>query len=355
MRYYVAIVLLLLSGCVTTPEFPTESSTISGKNGAYILCEGLMGMDNSTITRYDESSGTVINDYYAKQNNGLRLGDTGNDMVQFGEHLFVPVTKSRAIEKIIITNGTSVGRLKLDKKEEPYRIAILNDTTAYCTLVSDYILEFNPKTMQRKGAPIKVGPGPEGIAVTESNIFVANSGYGDLRQSEPKASTISVLDQKTKTELSLISNLINVRSVQIAENGRALYAMYSNLNTPVGLKGGIVRFDSRTLQETNRWEFRSPSMPEFSQNEDSLFVADSVGLWVIDLAKQTKRPHLLFSKTTPKEIWYSVKRHPQKGELWISVYPELSQNNGWVTVRTLKGAEVKRFDVLLIPSKILFF
>lgn len=354
MKYLSLLIIILAYGCVGEPEFPSDLTITTGKNGAYILCEGLMGMDNSTLSRYDEHTGKTINDYFAKQNNGLRLGDTGNDLIAFGEAVYIPVTKSRTIEKVRITDGVSLGRLILDKKEEPYRLAILNDTVGYFTLVSDYIQEFNPMTMQKRGDVIKVGPGPEGIAVNETTIFVANSGYGDLRQHEPKASTISVIDRTTKQETALLTNLVNVRSVHLAEQGLALYAMYSNVNTPIGLKGGLVRYDSRTLQETNRWLFRSPSSPEFNTKQDSIFITDSVGTWVIAL-QHSNTPQLLFTRNTTKEIWHNIKRHPQTGDLWIATYPEFSQNNGWVSVRSLNGTEKKRLDVLLTPRAILFF
>lgn len=354
MKYVSLLFLVLVCGCVGEPDFPSSPDIIAGKNGAYILNEGLMGMDNSTLSRYDENTGSVINDYYAKQNNNQRLGDTGNDLIVYNDAVYIPVTKSRTIEKIRLSDGVSLGRLILGNKEEPYRLAVLNDTVGYYTLVSDYIQEFNPLTMQKRGDAIKVGPGPEGIAVNETTIFVANSGYGDLRQNEPKASTISIIDRKTKQEISLLSGVTNVRSVHLAEQGRALYAMYSNVNSPIGLKGGLVRYDSRTLQETNRWLFRSPTMPEFTKNEDSVFIADSVGTWVIAL-HHSSAPHLLFPRTTNKEIWHTVKQHPQTGDIWLAVYPEFSQNNGWISIRSKNGIEKKRFEVQLTPRAILFF
>ena len=125
-------------------------------------------MDNSTLTRYDNQSNTVVNDYFALQNKGQRLGDTGNDIVRWNQHIFIPVTKSRTIEKIRINDGISDGRIKLSAGDEPQRIAILNDTVAYVTLLNDRIKQFNPTTLEIKNKYISVGPAPEGIAALDA-------------------------------------------------------------------------------------------------------------------------------------------------------------------------------------------
>lgn len=355
IKYFILGWTIILCGCISSPQFPENSNTITGNNGAYILCEGLFGMDNSTLSRYDNQSNTVVNDYFALQNKGQRLGDTGNDIVRWNQHIFIPVTKSRTIEKIRINDGISDGRIKLSAGDEPQRIAILNDTVAYVTLLNDRIKQFNPTTLEIKNEYISVGPAPEGIAVTNATIFVANSGYGDLRKNEPKASTISVINRQTNQEIALLTNVINVRSLHITNQGRTLYAMYSNLNTPTGLKGGIVQYDIRTLQETNRWTFRSPSVPTFNTQEDSLFVADSAGVWLINLRTQQSQPQLLFPKPTNNDQWYHIQKNPNNNTLWISTYPQFSQKNGWVSVKDYKGQTLQTLNVLLTPRTILFF
>jgi hypothetical protein len=62
--------------------------------GAYILCEGLWRQDNSTLSRYDDSTQMVANDFFSRVNTGLRLGDTGNSMAQKGDTLFIAMSVS---------------------------------------------------------------------------------------------------------------------------------------------------------------------------------------------------------------------------------------------------------------------
>jgi hypothetical protein len=71
-----------------SPNAPEpEVKPVLGKNGAYILSEGLFRQDNTTLTRFDAGSGLITNDFFARANPGLRLGDTGNDMVLRGRHV----------------------------------------------------------------------------------------------------------------------------------------------------------------------------------------------------------------------------------------------------------------------------
>src|SRR5438067_805884 len=72
------------AGCVSNPVVPPATGQNAAPHGAIVVNEGLFGHDNSTLTVYDPVGGGMIQDFYAQKNPGLRLGDTGNDIVVWG-------------------------------------------------------------------------------------------------------------------------------------------------------------------------------------------------------------------------------------------------------------------------------
>ena len=78
------VIACLFVSCSMDPaddtDMPTESS--SGDR-LLVLCEGLWGLDNSTISYVD--NGVLTNGWFKQQNPGMHLGDTGNDIIQVND------------------------------------------------------------------------------------------------------------------------------------------------------------------------------------------------------------------------------------------------------------------------------
>ena len=62
--------------------------------GAYVLNNGAWGENNATISRYDPSAKTITARAFQKAN-GSALGDLGQDIIPFGEKLFIAVNGSK--------------------------------------------------------------------------------------------------------------------------------------------------------------------------------------------------------------------------------------------------------------------
>ncbi|MEG2070445.1 MAG: YncE family protein, partial [Bacteroidales bacterium] len=72
--------ILFLTSCEPKPPLEKEKPVDSpGTKGLYVLNEGLMDLNNSTLLYYDFNSGKITDDIFL-QTNGRGLGDTGNDL-----------------------------------------------------------------------------------------------------------------------------------------------------------------------------------------------------------------------------------------------------------------------------------
>jgi hypothetical protein len=248
--------LLLLWGCESNTSTEPPVTATPPDSVAIIVNQGTFGQDNASLTRIDFRTGQVVTDWFAAANGGQQLGATANDIARKGDTAFVTVTTSRTIEAINIRTGRSVGRIRLAGSSEPWRITIVSPTLGVVSTTNgDGIALFNPTTLGLI-ATITTGPATEGVAVTGTYAFVANSGYGDLRKDEPKAGTIAVVNLQTQTVERYLDAGPNVREVVLSSDGRRLYAFYQHLFSMPDSLQGIVEYEVGTFRELRRWRLR---------------------------------------------------------------------------------------------------
>lgn len=181
---------LLLIGAIAftacTPEDPDgpdnpASSAIQCNDfsGAYILNEGGWGMNEARIDQLDFATGSYILDVYANANPSvvLALGDVANDLQLHNQRLYAVVNGSHKVEVMNAANLKRIGQVNIDS---PRAIAF-TDTHAYVTSSIDgandngSIVEFSLETL-KVTRTVSVGLDPEGIAIVNNTIYVANSG-----------------------------------------------------------------------------------------------------------------------------------------------------------------------------------
>ena len=110
---FIIFFIVLFAGCIRQPSAPVYNQTLApATNGAYILCEGIWGSDNSSLDRYDFYSKSITNNFYNLANPGLRLGDLAEDIVIWKSTAFITVTTAKTIEVIDVFTGKSKGRIK---------------------------------------------------------------------------------------------------------------------------------------------------------------------------------------------------------------------------------------------------
>lgn len=343
----------LMAGCVADPAGPTPAGgdIPATDRGVIVVNEGLWRQDNSTLTFYDPADGASVQDYFAARNPGLRLGDTGNDIVIRNGRAYVAVTTSQTVEVIDLTTGHSLGRVRLPANTDPRRLAIASDSVGYVTgSRDDGVTEFNPTTFAiRRRFP--VGPAPEGIAAGGGRIYVANSGYGTFRQSEPKASTISVLDSVTGSEVALLPSVSNPLVLHIG--GGLLYALARQI-LPDSM-GALVAFDLGTLREVGRWPMAGPSNAAFDDAAGLAYVIASAGVERIDLRAPSSRPEIFAGAATwPASHFYSAGVAPESGDLYVGDAKDYS-SAGEVLIFGRDGTLKGRFPCGLNPGSYGFY
>lgn len=338
------------------PTAPKDSIISDpASEGAYVLCEGLWGMGNSSIARYDKAGNEMIQKYFSISNPERTLGDLANDLVILGDTALVVMTSAGVIEAFSVESGESFGRITFPKNSAPREVAIINDSTA---VVSDLYLDklhfFNPKNLKLIDNSYQTGPAPESVVYYDGLLFAANSGYGYYRKDEEKAGTISVIDYTSGNEIKLLSDVKNAVELLVNEEESMLYCCYHHITAAIDTIGGIVEYDINTLKELRRWHIDALAIT-FSRTKDSLyFIADN-NVYTLAL-KEYSEPALFIENNKKNEIWYSLSISPFDDNIWVCNARD-HQINGEIIIYEMKesGNLLSRYNVGVNPAKVVFF
>ena len=219
-----AILLYTILSCRKEPTIdPSEKIKLPKQTtGFYLLNEGLMGRNNATLDYYNVEDSTYYRNIYAETNPGVvRLGDVGNDLKIYGNKLYAVMNSSNLVEVMNVADARHI--TKFDVLNCRY-ITFYKDK-AY---VSSYagpvqlgdkrlglVLEFDTVHF-KKIRDVTVGYQPEGMAIVNEKLYVANSGGYTANDYDR---TVSVIDLATFKEIKKIDVDINLHYLKADANG----------------------------------------------------------------------------------------------------------------------------------------
>lgn len=241
---YILLLFCLLTACddsIVWEEYgsnPTESDT----SGIYILCEGLINMNNSTISFYDFQQGRMHSfqddsrqgsdktsyDFFKMQNK-RRLGDTANALQRYGDKIWCAVNVSSRIEVLEVNSGLSLKQIPVLNESgvgrQPRKFAF-SEGKAYLCNFDGTVMRIDTTTFAVEQT-IQVGRNPDGICVANAKLYVANSG--GLDSSNPD-NTVSVIDLTSFKEIKRITVRNNLGTILADRSGNVYVTSREKFN-----------------------------------------------------------------------------------------------------------------------------
>lgn len=209
-------------------ELPTPSDEATEQmRGFYLLNEGNMGSNKSTLDYFDFATGIYSRNIYGNANPDVpkELGDVGNDLAIYGSKLYAVINCSNKIEVMDKNTTRRIGKIDIPN----CRYLAFHEGYAYITSYAGpveinpdyeqigYVAKVDTATLQIV-ARCLVGFQPDGLAVVGNKLYVANSGGYMVPNYE---STVSVIDLQSFTE---------TKRIEVAENLHRIKAdKYGNL------------------------------------------------------------------------------------------------------------------------------
>ncbi len=233
LEYLLCCILILsFASCRTdSPVITSDDHTIgdtldSEIVGFYLLNEGNLGSNKASLDFYDFSTGVYTTDIYATRNPSVvkELGDVGNDLQIYGKRLYAVINASNKIEVMTADSALRLGQIDVPN----CRCLAFDGRYGYVTSYAGpivigeehaqigYVLKFDTATLQPVDT-CHVGFQPEGLAVVNGKLYVANSG-GYLNTTYD--TTMSVIDLASFKEIKRLNIDINMQHVQVDKYNR---------------------------------------------------------------------------------------------------------------------------------------
>jgi len=183
---------------------------------AFVLTEGMYQQNNSHLTFLDPAQDTIYSHDIYEAQNGIKLGDTANDMIEEDGDIYIVVNYSKVLLRL---NGSGVELARYDKFEtlgEP-RNLVEEDGKLYVTCYGGYVARFDAKTLKLEKT-VKVDANPEQIIEHDDKLYCVCSGFG-------AGNTMSIIDENTFDKARTVEIMSNPFGIQEA-NGHIYIMAY---------------------------------------------------------------------------------------------------------------------------------
>ncbi len=175
-----------------------------------IANEGLWQQDNGRLSYFED--GNMVSNQWFLDVNKSKLGDTPNDIIQINDNLVAIALNWSNIVQFITPEGKAVAATedipnnrKLASDGKYLYVTSYahecNTVNGYVYFTKGYVAKIDLSTF-KVIATCEVGYEPEGIALYNGHLFVANSGgYAFSERSHDYETTVSIINAETMTKI----------------------------------------------------------------------------------------------------------------------------------------------------------
>lgn len=189
LKYLLALVVVVLTGCVKPPNPVDPEPTGPYDNGFFVVSEGGFQRGNGEVSFYNGDSNKLFRDIF-KNVNGEGLGDVVQSIYFNSTHGFVVVNNSAKVE--VVDKQTFKSVATIQGFSSP-RFFIEANGLGYVTdWISNTVKIIDLSSFEISGE-IPVGKGPETMIEVNGKLIVANNGGFE------NDSTISIIDLGSNT------------------------------------------------------------------------------------------------------------------------------------------------------------
>lgn len=305
------------------PNFPDSSSGYknpsSARKGLYVLNEGNMGSNKSSLDYYDFASGQYTRNIFSAANPTvtLGLGDSGNDVKIYGSKMYVLVNGSNKVEILNANTAKEVSKLDIHSP----RFATFYRNFAYISSYDGFVAVVDTANASVIITKIKVGNQPEEMAVVGSKLYIANSGGLNFPNYDR---TVSVIDLNTNTEIKKIDVAINLFHLKADKYGDVYVTSRGDY---ANIPSSIFVIDTKT--DAVKKDFHIPA-GDFCIDGDNAFVlsydySTTKGTYVkLDVKNETLLASNFITDGTESSIKipYGITIDPSNGDIYVSDSPD---------------------------------
>jgi DNA-binding beta-propeller fold protein YncE len=327
----------LLAGCnrdepvirSTSKQVVFPDPEVGEIKGFFLLNEGNMGSNKSTLDYFDYEKGVYTRNIFAERNPGVvkELGDVGNDIQIYRDRLYAVINCSHFVEVMDVRTARHIAVVSIPN----CRYIVFKGDYAYVSSYAGpvqidpnarlgYVAKVDLETLQVVDE-CTVGYQPDELVVVGNKLYVANSGGYRVPNYDR---TVSVIDLDTFTETKKIDVAINLHRLELDRYGNLWVSSRGDYyNTPS--KTFVI--DTATDEVTDELPLANSNM---TRSGDNLYVYSTewsyiTNDWTITYATVDTRTKQIVTRNfisdgTDAEIKipYGVAVNPETEEIFVT-------------------------------------
>ena len=253
-KYLLSFAVMLMGAALMTSCDDKDNNNsylpVYVSNGAYVICSGnsYSNIDGS-LTYFDYATKYAAQHQF-KAKNGRSLGQTPNAAFVYGSKMYIVVTDAHTVEVIDAKTLTSIKQIKMpelmgEEKGVFPRCIAASEGRIYVSTYGSSTADWNTYTYSGNGyvaaidtldfslkQTYKAGSFPEGLAISNGKIYVANSNYSFCMDA-----SISVIDISTGVDTPIKdAQIVNPTNVAVAGNDIYVLDMGNYSDVKSGLR-----------------------------------------------------------------------------------------------------------------------
>jgi DNA-binding beta-propeller fold protein YncE len=331
------LILVMFASCDSVEPQPEE--TVESVTSFYLLNEGSWGSNNASLDFYDYRTGVYNKNIFSQINPDIvgGFGDVGNDLQIYGGKLYAVINNSGLVEVMNSKTAQHIGKLLIPN----CRNIVFYGKYAYVSSFAGevlpdytqlgYVAKIDTATLQEVGR-VNVGFQPEGLAVANGKLYVANSGGYNAPNYDNRIFIIDIQSFTKIKEIEVAINLSrmekdahgNIYVLSVGNYGSVLPKIYK-INTQNDVVSGNITLAASNFcvsgdsiyfyySEDINWETYTASTKYYIYNLNTQQIVNEN---IITDGTQIQMPHNIAVNPTTKEIFVAdMKAGNISGELF---------------------------------------
>ena len=348
---FFALTLIAVTGCRDDElVMPSEYDLIyeyadpnSKIKGMYMLNEGAMGQNKSTLDFLDYPYGIYIRNIFAARNPKVvkEMGDVGNDIRIYGSKLYAVINCSHKVDVLSADSAVKIGQINIPN----CRYIRFHEKYAY---VSSYagkigmdpnaplgtVYKVDTTTLQVVDK-VTVGYQPDELEVLGDYLYVANSGG---YRAPDYDYTISVIELEGFKQVQIISlgtiglNLHRIRAdkykklwVSSRGNYNDTRSSYGPVSSNLFVLQKKVGYNDMVITDTlnvacSNMAIHGDSLYFYSTEWDSQAQTNKISYGIINIQTKKLVTTNFITDGTEKdiEVPYGINIHPETGDIYVT-------------------------------------
>lgn len=302
--------------------------------GMYLLNEGNMGSNKSTLDYVDFSQGYYVRNLYAERNPHVikELGDVGNDIQIYGSRIYAVINCSNKIEVLDARTAHRIAQVNIPN----VRYVRFHKGYAYATSYVGPVQLNNPDAVQgavykidtlslKPVAKCTVGFQPDELCVLGQYIYVANSG-GYMAPNYDK--TVSVIEIEGFKQVEKIPVGINLHHIKADKYGKLWVTsrgdyqnIHSNLYVLARKKGRNEMEVTDTLNiPCSNFCISGDSLYYYATEWNNYTQKNTITYGIVNVKTLKKVSDSFITDGSEKDITipYGINIHPETHDIYVT-------------------------------------